>query len=212
MRSSAKPKSRHLGDLQQETLCFFLKWGVGRNRRWMGWAFQSFFRVAKSFVLTLSFSPQNACMCIRTYCISSQTAFWRQVVTVLWTTEVSFSLQFISCFNYCCFSDDKNRLLCWCYFCLFRLKQDARLDPVLIHTIQKKGRVRQSLLAKLWGNGGENEEVRNRQSLPKPSSVFRDFPRVCQLQWVEHYTADVSVPQSVKYVLIEERCMPWQNN
>ena len=151
-------------------------------------------------------------MHIRTYCICSQTAFWRQVITILWTTEISFSLQFISCFNYSCFSDDKNRLLCWCYLCLFWLKRDARLDPVLMHTIQNKGRVKQSFLSSKIVGKWRGKWTSKKQLIPKPSSLFRAFPRVCKLQWVEHYTAVVSVPQFVKYVLIEERYVPWQNH
>lgn len=146
-------------------------------------------------------------MNIRTYRICSQTTFWRQVITILWTIEILFSLQFISCSNYSCFSDDKNRLLCWCYLCLFWLKQDALQNPVLIHMIQNKGRVKQSLLSGRIMGKWRRKQTSKKGVIPRPSSLFRAFPRVCKLQWVEHYTAVVSVPQFVKYILIEERYM-----
>lgn len=50
--------------------------------------------------------------------------------------------------------------------------------------------------------------MNKKQILPKIASLFIALPRVCKLQWAVHYTAVVSVPQFVKYVLIEERYVP----
>lgn len=52
------------------------------------------------------------------------------------------------------------------------------------------------------------EKINKEQILPKPANLFIALPRVCKLQWADHYTAVVSVPQFVKYMLIEERYVP----
>lgn len=123
-------------------------------------------------------------MCIRTHCMCSWTVFWGQVITILWTTEMSCRLEFISWFIYSCFSDDKNRLLCQCYRCLFWLKQDVQQDPVLIHMIQNKGSVKQSFLSSKVLGKGRGKGTSKKQTINSHLGLFRAFPRVCKLHWV----------------------------